>query len=77
MLVTWIYLFFIGTIFDLLYVLWMNACNNKRAHLAGILGVLISACSIIGVKEALDDMVNVIPFWSGLYLGSYLGVKLK
>lgn len=74
---TWIYLFVIGTIFDLLYVLWMNACNEKRAHLAGILGVLISACSFLGVKEALADALNLIPFWTGLYVGSYVGVKLK
>ena len=74
---TWVYLFFIGTVFDLLYVLWMSACERRKPHLAGILGVLIALCSFLGVQGALEDPMNLVPYLSGLYLGSYLGVRLK
>ena len=71
------YLIILGCMFDVLRVGWYWATEHHKPWLAGLISAMIAGCSLLGIAEALDHKPNAIPYLTGIFLGSYLGVMLR
>ena len=71
------YLIILGCMFDVLRVGWYWSTEHNKAWLAGLISAMIAGCSLLGVVEALEYRPNAIPYLIGIFLGSFLGVKLR
>ncbi|MCV0439703.1 MAG: hypothetical protein K5880_13840 [Hydrogenophaga sp.] len=67
----------LGFAFDFLYIVWYWACQKHYAMMGGIVSVLLVVISLTGIFEAIDNRWNLIPYFIGLFLGSYAGIKIK
>jgi len=71
------WLFPLGFLFDFLYIVWYWAAEKERALIAGLSSVAIVAVGMTGILEAVDNKWNIVPYFLGLFLGSYAGIKAK
>lgn len=66
-----------GCLIDVLYVVWIHTVNINRQHLASLATVGIAACSSLGFLDIVDNRWLLIPYLSGIYTGTLLGVWIK
>ena len=67
----------LGFLFDFLYIVWFWAAEKGYALLGGLMSVSIVCISITGIFQSLDNRWNLLPYMLGLFLGSFLGIKIK
>jgi len=73
---TWIILFCTYLVFDILYVLYIQAVNEYKALKASFLGVFMYLLTAYGTIEYISNFVNVIPIILGSFIGTFVTLKL-
>jgi hypothetical protein len=76
-LATWLLVFVVWVVYDVLYVLWNHFIYDRRPHLCAATGVSISAIGIFGVINVTEDRLLAVPQLCGVLVGSYVGMWLK
>lgn len=72
---TWVFLFLLYFLFDVLYTFNVRAISNQRAFTAANTSELIFFLGVFGTISYLDNLWNLVPIGLGIYLGSYVSVK--
>ena len=72
----WLKVFSFGFMIDIMYVLWIWSVGTGNVMLAGIAAVLLALPSLLGYLEIVDNRKMMIPYLSGLFLGSVTGTYL-
>lgn len=71
------WLFPVGIVLDLIWVLWMNAVEKEWMWRAGFWGMSTAAVGLYATIDIVHDWQHAIPYLGGLFIGSMLGVCLK
>ncbi len=71
------WLFIAGFVFDFLYIVWYWSTEKNKPITGGLTSVAMVGIGMLGIFEALDNRWNLVPYFSGLFLGSYVGIKWK
>lgn len=71
------WLFLVGVVLDLIWVLWMNAVEKEWPWRAGFWGMMTAAVGLYATIDIVHDYQHAIPYLVGLFFGSALGVYLK
>lgn len=71
------WLFLVGVVLDLIWVLWMNAVEKEWPWRAGFWGMMTAAVGLYATIDIVHDYQHAIPYLGGLFFGSALGVYLK
>jgi CHASE2 domain-containing sensor protein len=62
---------------DLLYIAWMWATEKHKPLLGAFASLSIYGMSILGTLEAVENRLNMIPIFLGVFGGSYVGIWWK
>lgn len=71
------WLFPVGIILDLIWVLWMNAVEKEWPLRAGFWGMMTAAVGIFATIDIVHEPRQAVPYLGGLFFGSMFGVLLK
>jgi hypothetical protein len=71
------WLFPLGIVLDLIWVMWMNAVEKEWIWRAGFWGMLTAAIGLFATIDIVHEPLRAIPYLVGLFFGSALGVAIK
>jgi putative effector of murein hydrolase len=74
---TWVVLFLIYFVFDILYAKYIIAVSKRNALLAANTSVLILVLSVYGTVSYIDSYINIIPIVVGCWCGTFFCLKWK
>ncbi len=67
---TYVLVFWLGAVIDLMYVLWIDAVNKRHIFRAGAYSVGIAAPGLFGFLEIVSDVSMAFPYLAGLAVGT-------
>ncbi len=67
---TYLLVFCLGAVIDVMYVLWIRAVNQRQIFRAGVYSIGIAAPGIFGYLEIVSDTLMAVPYLLGLALGT-------
>jgi hypothetical protein len=76
-IITWLGLFAIYFIFDILYVRYVLSVSKLNAFQAANIGALMYLLTGIGIVQFVDNFLNIIPIIIGSWFGTFLAIKFE
>ncbi len=73
---TWLILFVIYFIFDILYAKYIISVNKLRALRSANISVVMYLLTVFGTIAYVENFINVIPILLGSWLGTYVSISV-